>query len=190
MPTKIDQLAGDLSGREVIVCISGGIAAYKTCEVVSRLVQRGAGVTVAMTASAQRFVGEVTFEALSGRRVVTDLWSKVADSDIQHISLNEKAALLVVAPATANIIGKLACGIADDVVTTLAISAASTVLLAPAMNPQMWSNPIVQENLATLKSRGFASVGPGEGWLACRSVGTGRMAEPSEIVEKAISLIC
>ncbi len=190
MPTKTDRQTHDFSDREVLVCVSGGIAAYKTCEVVSRLVQGGAGVTVAMTASAQRFVGEVTFEALSGRRVLTDLWTPRDDGDVQHISMTERASLILIAPATANIIGKIACGIADDVVTTLVISAASPVLIAPAMNPRMWENSAVQTNLATLKTRGFESVGPGEGWLACRSVGAGRMAEPTEIVETVASLIC
>jgi phosphopantothenoylcysteine decarboxylase/phosphopantothenate--cysteine ligase len=168
--------------------VSGGIAAYKTCEVVSRLAQRGAGVTVAMTQSAQRFVGPTTFEALSGRRVLTDLWSGGGD-DVQHISITERADLIVIAPATANIIGKIACGIADDIVTTLVISAASPVLLAPAMNPRMWANAAVERNLATLKERGFASVGPGEGWLACRSEGVGRMADPDEILEDAATLL-
>lgn len=188
MSTKADSRARDLSGREVIVCVSGGIAAYKACEVVSRLAQRGAGVTVAMTQSAQRFVGPMTFEALCGRRVLTDLWSGGGD-DVQHISVTERADLIILAPATANIIGKLACGIADDAVTTLVISAASPVLLAPAMNPRMWANAAVERNLATLKERGFASVGPGEGWLACRSEGVGRMADPGEILEQAAILI-
>lgn len=190
MAKKTDQNARDLSGREVIVCISGGIAAYKTCEVVSRLVQVGAGVTVAMTQSAQRFVGPTTFQALSGRRVLTDLWSQDGDGDIPHISLTEQADLILIAPATANIIGKIACGIADDIVTTLVISAASPVLIAPAMNPRMWANPAVEQNIATLKERGVVSLTPGEGWLACRSQGAGRMAEPDEIFEKATALIC
>lgn len=189
MATKTDPPARDLSGREIIVCVSGGIAAYKTCEVVSRLVQRGAGVTVAMTQSAQHFVGPTTFQALSGRSVVTDLWSEDGPGDVQHISVTERADLMLIAPATANIIGKIACGIADDVVTTLVISAASPVLLAPAMNPRMWANPSVERNLATLKERGFALVGPGEGWLACRSEGAGRMAEPHEMLAKIESLI-
>jgi len=187
MATKTDQPACDLSGREVIVCVSGGIAAYKTCEVVSRLVQCGAGVTVAMTQSAQHFVGPTTFQALSGRRVLTDLWSQ--SDDVQHISVTERADLMLIAPATANVIGKVACGIADDIVTTLVISAASPVLMAPAMNPRMWASSAVKQNLATLKERGFHLVGPGEGWLACRSKGAGRMAEPAEMLSKIETVI-
>jgi len=189
MASKAEPFSCDLSGREVIVCVCGGIAAYKVCEVVSRLVQAGAGVTVAMTRSAQRFVGPTTFQALSGRSVLTDLWSSAHGPSVQHISLTERANLIVVAPATANVLGKIAGGIADDIVTTLVISAASPVLIAPAMNPRMWKNPAVADNLATLNSRAFAVVGPGEGWLACRSEGAGRMAEPDEILSKAEKLL-
>jgi len=177
----------DLAGYEVLVCVCGGIAAYKVCEVVSKLVQRGAGVTVAMTRSAKKFVGTTTFQALTGRRVLTSLWSAADPDDVQHIALTGASDLVLVAPATANVIGKIAAGIADDVVTTLVISAASPVVLAPAMNDRMWANPIVQSNVATLKQHGFTMVGPGEGWLACRSIGPGRMAEASEILEAVTS---
>lgn len=177
----------DLAGYEVLVCICGGIAAYKVCEVVSKLVQRGAGVTVAMTRSAKKFVGTTTFQALTGRRVLTSLWSAADPDDVQHIALTGASDLVLVAPSTANVIGKIAAGIADDVVTTLVISAASPVVLAPAMNDRMWANPIVQSNVATLKQHGFTMVGPGEGWLACRSIGPGRMAEASEILEAVTS---
>ncbi len=173
----------DLAGYEVLACVCGGIAAYKVCEVVSKLVQRGAGVTVAMTRSAKKFVGPTTFQALTGRRVLTSLWSAADPDDVQHIALTGAADLVLIAPATANIIGKIASGIADDVVTTLVISAASPVVLAPAMNDRMWANAIVQQNVATLKKHGYTLVGPGEGWLACRSIGPGRMAEPTEILE-------
>lgn len=173
----------DLEGYEVLACVCGGIAAYKVCEVVSKLVQRGAGVTVAMTRSARKFVGSTTFQALTGRRVLTGLWSAADPDDVQHIALTGAADLVLIAPATANVIGKIASGIADDVVTTIVISAASPVILAPAMNDRMWANPIVQSNVTTLKQYGFTMVGPGEGWLACRSSGPGRMAEPTEILE-------
>lgn len=173
----------DLAGYEVLACVCGGIAAYKVCEVVSKLVQRGAGVTVAMTRSARKFVGPTTFQALTGRRVLTNLWSAADPDDVQHIALTGAADLVLIAPATANIIGKIAAGIADDVVTTLVISAASPVVVAPAMNDRMWANPIVQQNVAALKKHGFTTVGPGEGWLACRSIGPGRMAEAAEILE-------
>ena len=188
MTNKADTSATtDLSGYEVLACVCGGIAAYKVCEVVSKLVQRGAGVTVAMTRSARKFVGPTTFQALTGRRVLTGLWSADDPDDVQHIALTGTADLVLIAPATANIIGKVASGVADDVVTTLVISAASPVVLAPAMNDRMWANPIVQRNVATLKQHGFTLVGPGEGWLACRSIGPGRMAEPGEILETVIA---
>ncbi len=179
----------DLSGREVLVSVTGGIAAYKVCEVVSRLVQRGAGVTVAMTEAAQKFVGPTTFQALSGRRVLTSLWRAHDPSDVQHIAATDQADLLVVAPATADIIARFAAGIADDMVTTLFAANAAPVLLAPAMNDRMWRHPIVQRNIKTLAGLGYHTVGPGEGWLACRSVGAGRMAEADEILERAVEIL-
>jgi len=179
----------DLTGREVLVAVTGGIAAYKVCEVVSRLVQRGAGVTVAMTRAARKFVGPTTFQALSGRRVLTSLWRAHDPSDVQHIAATDEADLFLVAPATADIIARFAAGIADDMVTTLFTSNAAPVLLAPAMNDRMWRHPIVQRNIKTLQDLGCHTVGPGEGWLACRSVGAGRMAEAGEILERAAALL-
>ncbi len=177
----------DLADYEILVGVCGGIAAYKVCDVVSKLVQRGAGVTVAMTASARHFVGPMTFQALTGRDVLTDVWASEKPGDVQHIALTAAADLVLIAPATANIIGKIASGIADDLVTTLVISAASPVILAPAMNERMWKNPIVQENVAKLTHLGYAFVGPAEGWLACRTIGEGRMAEASDILETVIA---
>lgn len=174
----------DLAGYEVIVAVCGGIAAYKTCEVVSRLVQRGCGVTVAMTRAARRFVTPLTFEALSGRKVLTDLWKSGDNGDIQHIELTTRADLIVVAPATANTIAKFAGGLADDVVTNLVISADSPVIVAPAMNNRMWANRAVQRNMSTLRADGFLVIGPAEGWLACRNVGPGRMVDSPEIVKE------
>ncbi len=176
----------DLAGYEVLVCVCGGIAAYKVCELVSRLVQRGCGVTVAMTESACRFVGPVTFQALSGRRVLTNLWVSDEAYDVQHIEVNRLADLVCIAPATANILGKMAGGIADDLVSTLLISAAPPVVVAPTMNSRMWANPIVQQNIARLTELGHAFIGPKEGWLACRKVGPGRMAEAGEILETLV----
>jgi phosphopantothenoylcysteine decarboxylase/phosphopantothenate--cysteine ligase len=178
-----------LDGYEVVVCVCGGIAAYKVCEVVSRLVQGGAGVTVAMTKAARKFVGPVTFQALTGRPVLTKMWVSGDAYDIQHISLTEAADLVLVAPATANMIGKMAGGIADDLVSTLIVSAASPVVVAPAMNNRMWANPAVKDNVAKLNERGYRFVGPKEGWLACRTAGPGRMAEPAEILEAIISIL-
>lgn len=187
--TTSDPPADDLRGREVIVAVGGGIAAYKVCDLVSKLAQRGAGVTVTMTKAAQEFVGPLTFQALSGRGVLADLWRGADPDDIQHIALTERADLLIVAPATANLIGKLACGIADDVVTTVTISFSGPLLLAPAMNERMWENPAVQQNIATLRARGAEVIGPGCGWLACRTVASGRLAEPAEILNRVVSIL-
>lgn len=175
-----------LAGYELVVAVCGGIAVYKTATVVSTLVQRGCGVTVCMTENAQRFVGATTFRALTGRTVFTDAWESSHNADIHHLTLTERADLVLVAPATANIIGKLANGIADELVSSLLLGADCPVLLAPAMNSRMWENPATQRNLAFLRAQQSISfIGPNEGWLACRTVGTGRMAEPDEIVAAA-----
>jgi len=183
-----DPVAGDLAGYEIGVGVCGGISAYKTCELVSRLVQRGAGVTVAMTESACRFVGPVTFEALTARKVLTSLWHGDA-ADVRHVALSELVDLFVVAPATANMLGKLAVGLADDLLSTLLIARDSPLLLAPAMNPRMWANPIVGRNVQTLAECGVHFVGPCAGWLACRDSGTGRMAEPQAVLDAAVGLV-
>ncbi len=171
-----------LEGREFVVAVCGGIAAYKVANVVSGLVQRDAGVTVAMTESATRFVGPLTFRALSGRDVLTTLWQSPDATDPQHIGLTRRADLLVIAPATASMIGKIANGVCDDLVSCMVIAASCPVLLAPAMNDQMWDHPAVRNNVARLKEFGYHLVGPVEGWLACRSSGRGRMAEPVDII--------
>lgn len=172
----------ELVGYEVLVCVCGGIAAYKTATLVSRLVQRGAGVTVAMTAAAQHFVGATTFRALSGRHVYTGLWD--ASPQIDHLKLTERADLLVVSPATANILGKLANGVVDDFVSTLLLGADCPILMAPAMNERMWRHPATRRNVAFLRDEvGVAFVGPDEGWQACRAVGPGRMSEPETILD-------
>ncbi len=171
-----------LTGYEVLVCVTGGIAAYKTAALVSALVQQGGGVTVAMTRSARRFVGPVTFEALTGRPVATSMWRRHSSASIPHLALSETADLIVVAPATANIIGKLAGGIADDLVSTLLLGADCPVMLAPAMNTRMWQHPATLRNVAWLREHGYALVGPEEGWQACRAVGPGRMSEPETLL--------
>ena len=175
--------APDLKGREVIVGVCGGIAAYKVADVVSKLVQRGAGVTVVMTAEAQRFVTPLTFEALSGRPVRTNTFDLVETSDPQHIGLTERADLMLVAPATNNTIAKVAHGLCDDLVSLMVCAAACPVVFAPAMNTRMWAHPIAQENVAKLTSLGYRFIGPEPGWLACRNVGLGRLSEPADIVE-------
>lgn len=171
-----------LAGYEVLLCVCGGIAAYKTATVASGLVQEGCGVTVAMTRNGRRFVSETTFRALTGRPVFTSMWRGADPARMQHLSLTEAADLVVVAPATANIIGKLAGGIADDLVSTLLLAAASPVMLAPAMNARMWRHPAVQRNVQFLREAGFILVGPEEGWLACGEVGPGRMSEPETLL--------
>jgi phosphopantothenoylcysteine decarboxylase/phosphopantothenate--cysteine ligase len=135
-----------------------------------------------MTKAARKFVGVTTFEALTGRQVYQSLWWGQRAADVHHVALSEAADLVLVAPATANIIGKVAAGIADDLVSTLLMSADAPVLFAPTMNERMWGNPIVQRNVATLTELGYRFVGPGQGWLACGAVGAGRMAEPPQIL--------
>ena len=176
--------ARDLAGYEVLVGVCGGIAAYKSCTVVSRLVQRGAGVTVAMTAAAQRFVTPLTFRTLSGRPVLVSLWGEDTPYAASHIGATDAADLIVVAPATANLIAKAAGGLGDDLLSTLLLSADSPILVAPGMNVRMWANPIVVENVRRLQAVGVAFVGPAEGWLACRSTGPGRMVEPEQLVDE------
>lgn len=174
--------ATSLTGRQVLVGVTGGIACYKTCTVVSSLVQKGAGVTCVMTRSATRFVRPLTFEALSGRKVLTALWKLQDTADPQHIRLAEAADVVVIAPATANVLAKLSHGLADDLLSTLMLVVEAPVIIAPAMNERMWNNRAVQANVARLRDAGYRMVGPGQGWMACRTVGVGRMAEPDEIL--------
>lgn len=178
-PAPAKQEPDSLRHYEVILCVSGGIAAYKTAVLVSRLVQADCGVTVAMTRNARRLVGPATFRALTRRPVLTSLWRADVPSPFGHLDPGEAADLIVVAPASANIIGKLAGGIADDLVSTLLMGADCPVMLAPAMNMRMWRHPAVQRNLAFLGEHGFALVGPEEGHLACGDEGPGRMSEPA-----------
>ena len=178
-----------LKGREVVVGICGGIACYKVADVVSKLVQAGAGVTVAMTQDAQKFVAPLTFQALTGRPVHTDIWSTQDSGDVQHIKLTEHADLMLVAPATATTIARVAAGLCDDLVSLLIAAAACPVIFAPAMNDRMWANPIAQRNVQTLKDVGYQFIGPAEGWLACRNVGAGRLSEPAEIVQAMMAVL-
>jgi phosphopantothenoylcysteine synthetase/decarboxylase len=190
-PTATDQpgARGDLSGYEVLVAVGGGIAAYKTCQVVSRLAQRDCGVTVAMTDAGTHFVTPLTFQSLTHRPVFTTLWETEGYYDPQHLALTENADLFLVAPATANLIGKFASGIADDLVSTLMMGRDCRAVLAPAMNTRMWENPIVQRNVRTLRDLGYVFIDPAEGYLACGAIGAGRMAEPEVILEKVVSLL-
>jgi phosphopantothenoylcysteine decarboxylase len=191
MPTDHDENAttSPLNGREVVVAVCGGIAAYKVADVVSKLVQLGAGVSVCMTAEAQKFITPLTFEALSGRPVRTGTFTLVESSDPQHISLTERADLMLVAPATANVIAKIAHGLTDDLVSLMVCAAACPIVFAPAMNDRMWAHPIAVENVAKLKSIGYHFIGPEAGWLACRNFGAGRLSEPGKIVDEVTRML-
>ena len=183
-PDQLSSLRSAVSGRRLLIGVGGGIATYKVCSLVSALAQAGAEVTVAMTEAATRFVTPLTFEALSGRAVLTSVWEQVASHDPQHIALARDAAAMLVAPCTMDLLARLACGRADDVVSLLAASidrATTPVLLAPSMNDAMWRQPATQRNLRTLAEDGFRIVQPGVGWQACRTVGTGRLPEPEEL---------
>ncbi|MBR5547626.1 MAG: bifunctional phosphopantothenoylcysteine decarboxylase/phosphopantothenate--cysteine ligase CoaBC [Clostridia bacterium] len=179
-----------LSGKHVVLGVTGGIAAYKACEVVSRLRKMHAEVDVIMTENATRLVQPLTFETLSNRPVCVDTFSRVESWDVKHISLAQKADLMVVAPATANIMAKLAHGIADDMLSTTLLATKAPILLAPAMNTGMWTAEATQQNLQTLLNRGIKTVGPGNGFLACGDTGSGRMSEPAEIAEAIQAILC
>jgi phosphopantothenoylcysteine decarboxylase/phosphopantothenate--cysteine ligase len=161
--------------------VTGGIAAYKAAALVSLLVQQGAGVTVVMTRAARKFIGAATFQALTGRRVPRDLFDPSDFPLGGHIELAERAELLCVAPATANILAKAAMGLADDLLSSLILSFTGPIVMAPAMNCDMWQKPSVVRNVQVLREDGFHIVDPQEGWLSCRKEGVGRMAEPESI---------
>jgi phosphopantothenoylcysteine decarboxylase/phosphopantothenate--cysteine ligase len=169
--------------------VSGGIGAYKAVEIARGLQKRGHDVAAIMTRSARKFVGPVTFEAITRRRVITDQFAPGANSDIEHIQLATDIGLLLVAPATANVIGKFAHGIADDFLSSLYLATRAPVLMAPAMNTNMLEHDSVRANLATLAARGVRFVEPGDGYLACGWIGKGRLAEPEQVVEAADALL-
>ena len=173
-------------GKSIFVGISGGIAVYKVCTIVSRLAQAGAQVTVGMTPSATEFVTPTTFGALSGNPVYTSSWEHIESNDPQHISLADRCDAAIVAPCTMNTLANLVHGRADDVVSLIlaAIDRKKTpVVLAPAMNEAMWNQPSTQRNVSQAAADGFTLVGPGDGWQACRHTGTGRMSEPQACLE-------
>jgi phosphopantothenoylcysteine decarboxylase/phosphopantothenate--cysteine ligase len=171
----------------VLLGVTGGIAAYKSAEVVRRLRERGAEVQVVMTAGACRFVAPLTFQALSGRPVRTDLWDEAAEAAMGHIELARWADRILVAPATADFIGRLSHGLADDLLTTLCLATGAPVSIAPAMNRLMWANAATRANVELLRARGIAILGPGEGDQACGETGPGRMLEPDELVQSLLS---
>ncbi|OGV31245.1 MAG: hypothetical protein A2020_01320 [Lentisphaerae bacterium GWF2_45_14] len=167
--------------KTIVLGVTGSIAAYKAAELCSKLSQSGHEVHVIMTASAVKLVTEQTFLTLSRNQVISSLWD-IPDWKPGHISLAERAALLVIAPCTANFIGKMASGIADDALSTYVLAHAGKVLLAPAMNPRMWANRIVEGNCAKLKEAGIEFIGPGKGKVACGDKGEGRMSEVPELL--------
>ena len=178
-----------LSGKCVVVGVTGGIAAYKTCELVSRLKKLHADVRVIMTKNATEFVAPLTFQSLSHNPVSVDTFANIQTWEIEHIALAQRADAFVIAPATANIIAKLACGIADDMLSTTALATHAPMLIAPAMNTAMLENTATQQNIKTLTQRGVHFIAPGTGMLACGTSGAGRMSEPEQIVEEILHVL-
>ncbi|MEX2416557.1 MAG: bifunctional phosphopantothenoylcysteine decarboxylase/phosphopantothenate--cysteine ligase CoaBC [Paenibacillaceae bacterium] len=178
-----------MRGKTVVLGVTGGIAAYKAAALCSKLAQAGVDVRVMMTRSATQFVQPLTFQTLSRHAVAIDTFDEHDPSVVQHIDLADAADLIVIAPATANVIGKLANGIADDMLTTTVLASVAPVLIAPAMNVHMYDHPAVQHNLTTLKQRGVQIFDPGEGQLACGYIGKGRMAEPEQLFERIAALL-
>jgi phosphopantothenoylcysteine decarboxylase/phosphopantothenate--cysteine ligase len=176
---------GIFSGKEVVLGVTGGIAAYKACEIVRELRKDSANVHVVLTRSGSQFITPLTLQTLSKNPVATDLFDLISESEIGHISLAQRAHLLLIAPATANIIGKVRNGIADDMLSTVVMATTAPVLFAPAMNTQMYASAAVQDNMAVLRSRGYHFVEPDEGELACGTVGPGRLADVDKILEMA-----
>ena len=177
-----------LKGKTVVIGVSGGIAVYKACDVVSRLKKLNANVHVIMTKSAAEFVTPLTFQSLSQNYVVSDMFEEPKTWDVEHISLAKKADVFLIAPATANVIGKVANGIADDMLTTTVMATTGKVLIAPAMNTNMYRNPILQRNISILKELGYNFVDPDSGRLACGDIGEGKLASPEKIVDAVVDL--
>ena len=175
-------MASALHDQRILLCVCGGIAAYKAAELVRRLRDAGAQVQVAMTDNAQRFIGAQTFQALSHRPVRTSLWDAQAEAAMGHLELARWAQRLVIAPASANTLARLAHGLADDLVSTLCLATTAPLAVAPAMNHVMWRHPATQANVETLRGRGAQVIGPNDGPLAEGESGPGRMAEPGEIL--------
>ena len=178
-----------MHGKRVLLGVTGGIAAYKSPDLVRRLREQGAEVQVVLTAGAREFVTPMTFQAVSGREVRSDLWDPEAEKAMSHIELARWADFVVIAPATADFLARLATGQADDLLTTLCLATAAPIALAPAMNRVMWANAATQANVATLKSRGVHIWGPGEGDQACGEVGAGRMLEPTQLAANVANTI-
>ena len=178
-----------LSGKKIVLGVTGGIAAYKSPDLVRRLREQGADVQVVMTAGARQFVTPITFQAVSGREVRDDLWDPAGEAAMGHIELARWADLVLVAPATADFIARLASGRADDLLATLLLATQSQVAIAPAMNRVMWANPATQANVTLLRERGLAVLGPGAGEQACGETGEGRMLEPTDITARVAAIL-
>ena len=179
-----------IAGREILIGVTGGIAAFKTAALVSQLAQAGAKISVVMTSAAEQFVGRATFAALSGRPVYTELFHNDDFPLGAHIGLAERAEVLCIAPATAHFLAQAAQGLAPDLLTTLYLAFTGKVLVAPAMNCEMWAKPAVARNIEQLRSDGLTIIDPEEGWLSCRTRGAGRMAAPERIraaIESALA---
>ena len=172
----------DLLGKRVLLILSGGIAAYKGLELIRLLRKAGCGVTCVMTDNAHHFVTPLSVQALTEAKVYSELFSLTDESEMGHIRLSREADLLVVAPATADLMARMAAGMADDLAATTLLASDKPILIAPAMNAMMWAHPATQANVATLAARGVRRIGPNAGDLACGEIGSGRMAEPMEIV--------
>lgn len=172
-----------LKGKTIVLGVTGGIAIYKSLDLVSRLRKEGANVEVIMTDSSKEFVNPLAFQTMSNNLVHHRMFSEITNYDVEHISLAKKADLVVIAPATANTIGKIANGIADNLLTTVVMATTSKVLLVPAMNTQMYLNPLVEENMGKLEKLGYEFINPSSGLLACGDVGKGKMAEPVDILD-------
>lgn len=177
---------GNLSQHKIILGVTGGIAAYKSVELARLLVKAGADVQVVMTAAGRQFVGELTFQAISGRQVRSELFDPAHEAAMGHIELARWADMILIAPASADFIARLAHGLADDLLSTLCLASSARQLLAPAMNQQMWRNPATQANIATLQSRGVRILGPAEGEQACGDKGPGRMLEPDNLIQSLV----
>jgi len=177
------------SAKEIVLGVTGSIAAYKACEIASLLVKRGVKVLPVLTNSATKLVGPATFEALTGNPAITAMFDADQNPEIEHIAVATRVDLFLIAPATANSLAKAAHGIADDWLTTTLLATHAPILFAPAMNTNMYEHPATQENIATLSSRGCHFVGPNAGILACKTVGPGRMSEPAEVVKEVFRLV-
>lgn len=172
-----------LNGKKIVLGVTGGIAAYKCVDLASRLRKQGAEVHVILTRGAQNFVTETAMREISGNPVVTSMWGEIHNYDVEHIALANLADVVLIAPATANVLAKAAAGIADDMLTTTVLATRAPIFFAPAMNSNMYENPVTQQNISTLQQRGWQLIEPASGHLACGTSGIGRMPEPAELVE-------